>query len=267
MKIAVSGKGGVGKTTVASILARLLQRAGYRVLVIDADPDANLAATLGFPDALQIVPIVEMKELIKERMGLDDLETVRSYFRLNPQVDDIPDRYCHEHEGLRLLVMGEIRKAGRGCACPENTFVRELMNHLLLEEKDVVIMDMEAGIEHLGRGTAGAVDLLLVVVEPGLRSIETADKIRDLATELGIRKIWAVANRVRNDQDRAFIEQRMPHWTFVGFLPYSPSVALCGMSEAGLQPAQIEEWETIAGQLGRISREAEFLGQKGRRKE
>lgn len=249
MKIAVSGKGGVGKTTVTALLARLLQQAGYRVLVIDADPDANLAATLGFPNALQIVPIVEMKELIKERMGLDDLETVRSYFRLNPQVDDIPERYCQEHEGVRLLVMGEIGKAGRGCACPENTFVRELMSHLLLEEKDVVLMDMEAGIEHLGRGTAKAVDWFLVVVEPGLRSIETANKIRQLATELGIRRIQAVANRIRSAEDRAFLEQRMPDWNWLGFLPYSPSLARCGMSETGLQPAEVEEWEQMAEQL------------------
>jgi CO dehydrogenase maturation factor len=123
------------------------------------------------------------------------------------------------------------------------------MNHLLLEEKDVVIMDMEAGIEHLGRGTAGAVEVLLVVVEPGLRSIETAHKIRDLATDLGIRRIQAVANRVRNAEDRAFLEQRMPDWSWLGFLPYSPSLARAGMSETGLQPAQVEEWEQIAEQL------------------
>jgi CO dehydrogenase maturation factor len=252
MKIAISGKGGVGKTTVTAILARLLQQAGYRVLLIDADPDANLAATLGFPNALELVPIVEMKELIQERMGLEDLETVRSYFRLNPQVDDIPERYSHEHDGLRLLVMGEIRQAGRGCACPENTFVRELMAHLLLEEKDVVLMDMEAGIEHLGRGTARAVDLLLVVVEPGLRSMETARKIRSLAAELGIAQVWAVANRVRCDEERALIAEQLKGWNLLGFLPYSEGVAAGGRSATGLNPDQVEEWEGFKEVLGRI---------------
>jgi CO dehydrogenase maturation factor len=239
-----------------ALLAKLFQQRGYRVLAIDADPDANLAATLGFPYPSEITSLVEMKDLIKERMGVDNLEAMGSFFRMNPKVDDIPEKYSAEHEGIRLLAMGEIRKAGRGCACPENTFVRELMAHLLLEEKDAVLMDMEAGIEHLGRGTARAVDLLLVVVEPGLRSLETARKIKSLAAELGIEKVWAVANRVRSDEERALIAEQLKGWNLLGFLPYSEGVAACGRSATGLNPAQVEEWEGIKRVLEQIIREA-----------
>lgn len=234
MKIAVTGKGGVGKTTIAALLARLFQQAGYRVLLIDADPDANLAATLGFPHPERITPIVEMKELIKERMGVDSLENVGTFFRMNPRVDDIPDRYSAQHDGLRLLVMGPVRQGGTGCACPQNTFVRQLLSHLLLERQDVVILDMEAGIEHLGRGTAAGVDRLLVVVEPGLRSIETASAIRRLAADLGIQKVWAVANKVNSERDREFILKHMQDWKILGFLPYSEGVAATGRGEGAL---------------------------------
>ena len=248
MKIAVTGKGGVGKTTLSGLLAKLFQRKGYRVFAIDADPDANLAATLGFPDPAEITPLVEMKELIKERMGLDDLETIGSFFQINPKVDDVPDRFSVEHEGIRLMTMGEIRKGGMGCACPENTFVRQLISHLLMQDKDVVILDMEAGIEHLGRGTARAVDRLVVVVEPGLRSIETARKIRQLAGDLELRTISAVGNKVRRDQDEKFIRKQLRDWPILGMIPYSEDIAASGRGETGLDLDRIVGWEeTLAG--------------------
>ncbi|MBI3947150.1 MAG: AAA family ATPase, partial [Armatimonadetes bacterium] len=237
--------GGVGKTTTSALLARLFQRAGYRVLLLDADPDANLAATLGFPDPEGITPIVAMKELIKERMGVDNLESVGTFFRMNPRVDDIPDRYSAEHDGLRLMVMGPVRQGGSGCACPQNTFVRQLLSHLLLERQEVVILDMEAGIEHLGRGTAGAVDLLLVVVEPGLRSIETAGAIRKLAADIGVQKVWAIANKVRGERDREFIRSQMRDWKLLCFLPYSEDVAATGRGERTLSPDALDGMEEI----------------------
>ena len=173
MKIAVSGKGGVGKTSITALLCSSFNKAGYKVLALDTDPDANLAATLGFPNPEKIVPIMELKELIAERTGVQP-ETMGIFFKLNPTVDDIRERFSVTHNGISLLVMGRIKKAGTGCYCPENAFVKELVGHLLLDEKDVVIMDMEAGIEHLGRGTSRDVDAFIVVVEPGRRSFETA---------------------------------------------------------------------------------------------
>jgi len=249
VKIAISGKGGTGKTTLAALLAQLFRQAGHRVFAIDADPDTNLAATLGFPQAAGITPIVEMKELIKERMGVDDLNGVITYFKMNPQVDDLPEKYCVEHKGIRLMVMGEVRKGGGGCACPENTFLRELLAHLLWEREDTVIVDLEAGIEHLGRGTAQAVDVLLVVVEPDLRSIETAGKIKRLATDLGLRKVWAVGNKVGSEEEQEFIERQLAGWKIIGFLPYQREIAASAMTEGGLEVEQLAAQKEIKAVL------------------
>ena len=249
MKIAISGKGGVGKTSIAALLAKFLHRAGYRVLAVDADPDANLAATLGFPHASDIVPMVEMKELIEERMGAK-LGGFGALFKLNPKVDDLPAKYCFEHDGIRLMVMGQIRKGGSGCFCPENAFVRRLLAHLLMEEKDVLIVDMEAGIEHLTRGTSEAVDVLIVVVEPGMRSIETAYKVRDLAADLGIQTVLGVANKVRGAKDRAFILDRMQDIQVIGFIPYSEEILMGNMGDQGIDMKEIVE-----GPVGKAMKE------------
>lgn len=245
MKIAISGKGGVGKTSIAALLARFLHRAGYRVLMVDADPDANLAATLGFPNASDMVPMVEMKELIEERMGVKP-GGFGALFKLNPRVDDLPAKYCFEHDGIRLMVMGQIRKGGSGCFCPENALVRRLLGHLLMEEKDVLIVDMEAGIEHLTRGTSEAVDVLLVVVEPGMRSIETAYKVRDLATDLGIKTVLGVANKVRGAEDRTFILEQMQGIPIIGFIPYSEEIRMGNMGDRGIDVDRI-----MSGPAGR----------------
>jgi len=223
MKIAISGKGGVGKTLLASLLAHTFASSGYSVLAIDADPDANLAATLGFTHPEAIVPISEMKDLIAERT---ETQPGRSgaYFRLNPRVDDLPEKYWQKLDGIRLMVMGRIKKGGSGCYCPENALLKALMNHLLLARNEVIIMDMEAGIEHLGRATAGAVDKLIVVVEPGRRSLETARSIKELARDIGLKNISVVGNKIRTQSDRDFITASLPDFTFLGFMPYDQAI-------------------------------------------
>ncbi len=223
MKVAISGKGGVGKTLLSALLAKTFAESGYSVIAIDADPDANLAATLGFPNPDQITPISEMGDLIAERTGARKGEST-PYFKMNPRVDDIPEKYAQRVDGIRLMRMGEVKRGGGGCYCPENTLLKALVAHLLVARNEVVILDMEAGIEHLGRGTAGAVDRLIVVVEPGRRSLETAHNIKRLAAEIGLRKVSVVGNKVRNDADREFLEASLPGLDFLGFMPYDQAI-------------------------------------------
>ncbi len=223
MKIAISGKGGVGKTLLASLLSRIFTEAGYSVLAIDADPDSNLAATLGFPHADDITPISEMSALIEERTGAKPGKA-GSFFKLNPKVDDLPEKYSLKYNGIRLMVMGRIKQGGTGCYCPENALLQALITHLLLGRDEVVILDMEAGVEHLGRATAKAVDKLIVVVEPGRRSIETAQRIDKLAKEIGLPNIAIVANKVRSQADREFLTSNLPGFEFLGFIPYDQAI-------------------------------------------
>jgi len=223
MKIAVTGKGGVGKTTIVAGLARVLALRGQKVLAIDADPASNLALALGFPRNLRPMPIVAMKELIAERTGAPS-GSMGGFFKLNPKVDDLPEKYSIEKDGIRLMVMGTVQKGGGGCVCPENVMVRALVAHLILQKGEVVILDMEAGVEHLGRATAQNVDKLDVVVEPGQRSLEVAQKIRGLAEDIGLKNIAAVGNKIRQDADREFLRGRMPDLPFVGFLPFDPKI-------------------------------------------
>lgn len=223
MKIAISGKGGVGKTTLAALLCHILTERDYRVLAIDADPDANLATALGFPPEKAPKPISEMADLVLERTGAKP-GTSGSFFTMNPKVDDIPDTHCVEHGGIRLMRMGTVKKGGGGCVCPESTLLRALTQHLIIERRDSIVLDMEAGLEHLGRGTAMYMDRLIVVVEPGRRSIETAEKIRQLAADIKLEKIGVVGNKVRNDRDKEFLEETLADYTILGFIPFSPSV-------------------------------------------
>ncbi len=223
MKVAVSGKGGVGKTLLSALLAKTFAESGYSVIAIDADPDANLAATLGFPHPETITPISEMGELIAERTGARKGESA-PYFKMNPRVDDIPDKYAHRIEGIRLMRMGDIKGGGGGCYCPENALLKALVAHLLVARNEVVILDMEAGIEHLGRGTASAVDRLIVVVEPGRRSLETAQNIKRLASEIGLKRVSVVGNKVRSNADREFLKANLPGLDFLGFIPYDQAV-------------------------------------------
>ncbi len=234
MKIAIGGKGGVGKTTIAASLAKAFALKGYQVLAIDADPNATLASAFGLQDASDILPIVKMEELIHERTGAKP-GTTGGMFNMNPRVEDIPERFSKSVEpGIRLMVMGAFKTGGGGCYCPENAMLKALVTHLLLDRKEVVIMDMEAGIEHLGRGTAQAVDRLLVVVEPGRRSVETARTVRKLATDIGLVRIGVLANKVRGPQDRAFLEEHMEGFEILGMIPYSERVIEADMG--GMPP-------------------------------
>ena len=223
MKVAISGKGGVGKTVLASFLAKIFTESGYSVLAIDADPDANLATTLGFPEPEKITPIAEMKELVEERTGARPGKA-EIYFKLNPKVDDLPEKYCLEHNGIKLMVMGQTKRGGSGCYCSENVLLQALVNHLLLARDEVVILDMEAGIEHLGRATAKAVDKLIVVVEPGRRSVETAYTINKLAQDIGLQNIAIVGNKIRSKSDREFLISSLPGFEFLGFIPYDQAL-------------------------------------------
>jgi CO dehydrogenase maturation factor len=219
MKLAVSGKGGVGKTTFAALLIRNLNRDGKHVLAIDADPDANLAAALGISGADRITPISEMKELIFERTEARP-GTIGGYFKLNPKVDDLPDSLSVKFENIKLMRLGGVKKGGAGCICPESTLLKVLVSHIVLARDEVVVMDMEAGIEHLGRATAKAVDKLIVVVEPGRRSIDTAGHIKTLASQIGLTSLALVGNKIRSPQDEAFLREHLKGFEFLGFLPY-----------------------------------------------
>ncbi|CAN2041741.1 Uncharacterized ATP-binding protein MJ0823 [Candidatus Magnetomoraceae bacterium gMMP-15] len=219
MKIAISGKGGVGKTTFAALLSRTLNAQGKQVLAIDADPDANFAAALGIADSDKIVPISEMKELIYERTEVQP-GTIGGFFKLNPKVDDLPNALSAKLENIKLMRLGGVKKGGFGCICPESTLLKALVSHIILARDEVVIMDMEAGIEHLGRGTARSVDKLIVVVEPGRRSIETAIHIKKLASDIGLNNIAIIGNKIRGKEDEDFLKQYLSDFEFLCFLPY-----------------------------------------------
>ncbi|MBW2337723.1 MAG: AAA family ATPase [Deltaproteobacteria bacterium] len=237
MKLAVSGKGGVGKTTFSSLLIRNFNEMGKRVLAIDADPDANLAAGIGIENAEKIVPIAEMKELVFERTGAQP-GTIGGFFKLNPKVDDLPEALSVNFENIKLMRLGGVQKGGSGCICPESTLLRALVMHIVLARDEVVVMDMEAGIEHLGRATAKAVDKLIVVVEPGRRSIDTAGHIRKLAAEIGLNAIAVVGNKIRGPKDREFLENHLPDFEFLGFLPYDDTLIEADLN--GVSPFDVD---------------------------
>jgi len=223
MKIAVSGKGGVGKSTIAASIALILAERGLRVLALDADPDANLAAALGIPSDMPIAPISEEIALIEERTGAK----VREYgkmFKLNPEVGDVADKLAVKYNGVELLVLGAINKGGSGCACPENTFIKTLVNDLILYKNETLIMDMEAGIEHLGRSTAMGVDMMLIVVEPGQRSVDCANTVIRLSREIGLNRFMIVGNKITNEEDRAYIASAFKEQEITAFLPYSQNI-------------------------------------------
>ena len=225
MKIAVSGKGGVGKSTIAAALALLIAENGGRVLALDADPDANLASSLGISheDQKNIVTISKQIALIEERTGAK-VGQYGQVFKLNPEVSDVADSYAYDARGVSLLVLGAVKAGGSGCACPENTFIRALVNDLILFKNETLIMDMEAGIEHLGRATSKGVDVMLVVVEPGQNSIDCANLIFRMAKDIGIEKILVVANKITDDSDIEFIKNALPDKEIVAFLPFSKPI-------------------------------------------
>ncbi|MDP6043205.1 MAG: carbon monoxide dehydrogenase accessory protein CooC, partial [Dehalococcoidales bacterium] len=244
-------KGGVGKTLLTSLLSKVLSEDGYSVLAIDADPDTNLAASLGFPHPEKIIPISEMKDLIAERTETQPGKA-GIYFKLNPKVDDLPEKYWQETGGVKLMVMGRTKRGGSGCYCPENVLLKALISHLLLSRNEVIILDMEAGIEHLGRATAGAVDKLIMVVEPGRRSIETARTISGLARDIGLHHMAVVGNKVRSQPDREFLISSLPGLEFIGFIPYDPAIVAAdqtGLSLFDASPPVTDEVKNIYRRL------------------
>ncbi|MES0361562.1 MAG: carbon monoxide dehydrogenase accessory protein CooC [Anaerolineales bacterium] len=220
MKIAISGKGGVGKTTLSALLAQVYADAGRNVLAVDADPSPCLAGALGFPaeQRAKLHPISEMDELIYERTGAKPGAT-GGYFTLNPRVDDIPERFSVEFRDVSLLEMGSVDIGGSGCICPESAMLKSLFTHLMFRKEDVLILDMYAGVEHLGRATVDFVDAMLIVVEPTRRSLGTAAQIKALAEDIGLTRLWLVGNKVRDEAETAFLMSETPGIPVLGLLP------------------------------------------------
>ena len=252
MKIAVTGKGGVGKTSFAATLARVFAETGRNVLAADADPDANLGLALGFPEDMvdSIEPISKMRKMIEERTGADKDNT---FYVLNPKVNDIPDKYGKLYHGVRLLLLGIVDTAGGGCVCPENTILKRIISNLVLQRDDVVILDMEAGLEHLGRGTTSGMDQFIVVIEPGARSIQTYRNVKRLALELGVKQVRVVASKIRDEKDEQFILEKIPAEDFLGFIHYHPSIMEAdrlGKSLYDCSPELVKEVKDIVQRMG-----------------
>ncbi len=228
MKIAISGKGGVGKTTLAANLVRAFANRGLNVYAVDADPDVSLGATLGLPagELAMLRPVIEMKELVDERTGGGG-----AFFTLNPKVDDIIDHYSLRQGNIRFLRMGAVKQGGTACYCKENSFLYAVLNSLLLDKDDVVVMDMSAGIEHLTRGTSRGVDVLIVVTEPTRVSVQTAGVVKKLAEELGIRRVRVLANKVRTEKERQFIMSQFKAEELLGIISFDEDVLENALAE------------------------------------
>ena len=247
MKVAITGKGGVGKTTLASTLARLYADEGRTVLAADVDPDANLGLALGLSqeDVDAIVPISKMRTLVEERTGANE---ANKFFKLNPYVADIPEKYAKDINGVKLLVMGTVDVGGSGCVCPEHVMLKAILSSLTYRKDDVVIMDMEAGLEHLGRGTAANMDQFIVVIEPGSRSVQTYRNVKRLAADLGVKRVRVVANKIRCAEDEDFIRSAIPAEDLLGLIHLNPEIMDAdrkGLSPYDCSPSALAEIRSI----------------------
>ncbi len=254
MKIAISGKGGVGKTTLAGVMARILADRGRKVLAIDADPDSNLASAIGLSkEALaKLQPIASMTSMIEERTGAKK-GTFGSMLKLNPKVDDLPDEMGVNYGGVKLLLLGCIPQGGGGCFCPENVLLKNLVRHLLVKREEALVIDMEAGLEHLGRGSTGQVDALIIVVEPGQRAMNTARQIKKLGEDLKIKNMMIVGNKVNSEEDRRLIEKELSDFPVLGYMSFNPKILQA--DKEGKSPFDIDE--TIKGEVNTILNELE----------
>jgi CO dehydrogenase maturation factor len=257
LKIAISGKGGTGKTTLTALLAQTYADRGREVLAVDSDPSPCLANALAFPDELlaELQPIAKMEVLIEERTGAKP-GAAAGFFTLNPRVDDLPDRFSAMHDGVRLLEMGSVESGGGGCICPESAMLKTLFTHLLFRKDEVLLMDMYAGVEHLGRATVGFVDTMLVVVEPTRRSLTTAKQIKKLAEDIGLTRLWLVGNRIRNQEDASFLEKEAGDLPVLGYLPDDPGVIEAdhgGVSVYARVPSMKEAAGRIADQIDQLT--------------
>jgi len=239
LKIAVAGKGGVGKTTIAATLARLLGRDGLTVLAIDADPTMNLALALGISPAVTktIVPISDNPDLIEERTGARPGETSGAVFNLTPRVEDLASKFgVPAPDSTRLLVLGTVKSAGSGCMCPANALLRALLRHVLLEKGEAVVMDMEAGLEHLGRGVIRGVDVVLTVLEPRPSSVQVHRNITALAGQLGIRTIMPVGNKIMDATEEEFLRREIEAsgHKLVAAIPYDANIIRAEMAHTAL---------------------------------
>ncbi|MBN2475054.1 MAG: AAA family ATPase [Pirellulales bacterium] len=247
MKLAIVGKGGVGKTTLAAALARRSAESGRSVVAVDADPDGNLASALGVSDDRLPEPIAQMRDLILERTDARD-EGAGLMFKLNPKVDDLPARFCVDASGVSLLVLGTVELGGKGCMCPEGAVLKALMQHLLLRVEDDVILDMEAGLEHMGRASARGVDAMIVVVEPGMRSVQTARRIGRLAAHIGIGRIFVAANKLRDRHEQELLDRALGGQEMIGVLPYSQALARADLEG---RPTTVND-QALVEAVGRI---------------
>ncbi len=225
MKIVISGKGGVGKTTISGTLARIFAEKGYKVIAVDSDPSMNLHTSIGVENP---TPVSQLRELINERAVI-----APGMYNLSPKVDDIPERFASQRENIKLLVMGTVEEGGQGCICPENTFLRALLRHLVLKRDELLILDTEAGVEHLGRRVAENFDIMLIVVEPSIKAIETAEHIAKLSKDIGVKRVYAIANKILDEEHKKFLKNELKI-EILDFIPYDPEVVRCDMQNIPL---------------------------------
>jgi CO dehydrogenase maturation factor len=253
MKIAISGKGGVGKTTFSANLIRAFANRDFNVYAVDADPDVSLGATLGLPaEALaNLRPIIEMKSIVEERSGGSG-----AYFALNPKVDDLIDEFSLKQDKIRFLRMGAVKQGGTACYCKENSFLYAVLSSLLLDKEDVVVMDMSAGIEHLTRGTSRGVDMMIIVTEATRVSVQTAKIVQKLASEMGVRRVKVLANKVRTEKEKAFVRSQFTEGELLGMIPFDEKVLDNAIEEesgllegSGVMPGIDDILEMILGEV------------------